>query len=308
MNPAPLYLMDLDLRVPFGPATLNLFYVNYEPARPGWFYPHHCHSSYELHYVPSGYGTLRVGAERYAIGPGTLYMTGPGVYHEQTADERQPMEEYCLNFEVLRAKRRVGKQEPFLAPEIDRLLAELARTNFWYGSVDSLYGALFRQLVEELREPSLGSHLLGRSIACQLVVQAIRRFADEPSGCALPRKHLKDARRTLVDNFFREPFGRPSPGALADLIGVSRRQLERILREYYGMSFTEKVTATRIELAKDMLERGALSVRDVAEAAGFTSLEYFSRVFRGQVGLPPGAYRETRRETASRQGASGVVK
>jgi len=124
---------------------------------------------------------------------------------------------------------------------------------------------------------------------------------------SMPRKHLKDARRTLVDNFFREPFGRPSPDELAALIGVSRRQLERILREYYGLSFTEKVTATRIELAKDMLGRTALPVRDVAEAAGFSSLEYFSRVFKRQVGLPPGAYREGHAETASRQGPSGVV-
>lgn len=64
--------------------------------------PKHSHSksSYELHYISYGYGTLIAEGQEYAITPGSLFMTGPGVAHEQISIPEDPMTEYCVYFQI----------------------------------------------------------------------------------------------------------------------------------------------------------------------------------------------------------------
>ena len=64
--------------------------------------PKHSHSksSYELHYISYGYGTLIADGTEYHITPGTLFMTGPGIAHEQVSLASDPMisQFYFLGF------------------------------------------------------------------------------------------------------------------------------------------------------------------------------------------------------------------
>lgn len=60
--------------------------------------PSHSHGpgSYEIHYVPYGYGTLKLQKESRPIIPNTLYITGPGIEHAQIPAKENPMVEYCI--------------------------------------------------------------------------------------------------------------------------------------------------------------------------------------------------------------------
>jgi mannose-6-phosphate isomerase-like protein (cupin superfamily) len=79
---------------------INVLTINYEPPVAGWSYGHHSHSGYEFHFIPQGKGVLEVGDRAFDIVPSTVYLTGPGVYHKQTADLSDPMSEYCINLEL----------------------------------------------------------------------------------------------------------------------------------------------------------------------------------------------------------------
>lgn len=67
-------------------------------------------NSYEIHYIPSGYGSVIVDDISYEIGPNTLYTTGPGVFHEQIPNQDEPMSEYGINFDVFLKVKRLKKQ------------------------------------------------------------------------------------------------------------------------------------------------------------------------------------------------------
>ena len=68
--------------------------------------PMHSHSrySYELHYIVSGYGVARCNDVEYRLAPGSYYVTGPGIEHEQTSIRDNPMTEFCI---YLQAKENV---------------------------------------------------------------------------------------------------------------------------------------------------------------------------------------------------------
>ena len=64
--------------------------------------PRHSHgnNSYELHYIPNGLGQAVIDGSSYELTPGTLYMTGPHVEHEQIPSPMDPMTEYSIYFQL----------------------------------------------------------------------------------------------------------------------------------------------------------------------------------------------------------------
>ena len=64
--------------------------------------PMHCHGEniYEIHYVAGGRGTVILDTVSYGIEEGTLYVTGPNVFHEQIPDKDNPVTEFGLYLHV----------------------------------------------------------------------------------------------------------------------------------------------------------------------------------------------------------------
>jgi LacI family transcriptional regulator len=74
-------------------------------------------------------------------------------------------------------------------------------------------------------------------------------------------------------------------------VAVSRRALERRFRAAFGRGLGEEIRHGHLERAADLLATTGLSVAEVADQAGFTSVHYLSRVFRHEMGVTPTAYR-----------------
>jgi AraC-like DNA-binding protein len=65
----------------------------------------------------------------------------------------------------------------------------------------------------------------------------------------------------------------------------------RAFRKATGMCFTEFVARTRVEKAKELLQRPNLRVSEIAFEVGFQSLTHFNRIFKKIVGESPSEYR-----------------
>jgi len=66
----------------------------------------------------------------------------------------------------------------------------------------------------------------------------------------------------------------------------------KLFRKYTGVSFTEFVSRTRVENAKDLLLNPNLRISEVPFAVGFQSLAHFNRMFRWIVGQSPTDFRD----------------
>jgi signal transduction histidine kinase/DNA-binding LacI/PurR family transcriptional regulator/AraC-like DNA-binding protein len=82
---------------------------------------------------------------------------------------------------------------------------------------------------------------------------------------------------------------------LAAHVGLSEQHLIRSFRSEIGVTPIDYLKRYRIGQAKGLLEEGEKSVTDVASEVGFSTSSYFARVFRGQVGVSPSAYRKGER-------------
>jgi LacI family transcriptional regulator len=83
--------------------------------------------------------------------------------------------------------------------------------------------------------------------------------------------------------------------SIAEQIGLSRRALERRFRQHLGRSPKAEIMRMQIERAKTLLAQTDTTSEGIARKCGFSSIEYFTRVFRRKVGMKPQAYRKARR-------------
>ena len=85
---------------------------------------------------------------------------------------------------------------------------------------------------------------------------------------------------------------------IAGLVGVSRRQLERLFRQYLGSMPSKYYLGLRLSKARTQLQRTSKSVVQISLACGFSSAAHFSNAYRERFGVTP---REDRRNWIDKQ-------
>ena len=73
---------------------------------------------------------------------------------------------------------------------------------------------------------------------------------------------------------------------------ISRSYLSRKFNAYTGKSIKEYITMLRIEDAKELLTSSDLSITEVAFCVGFRDANYFTQVFKREVGQSPMRYKK----------------
>jgi len=90
---------------------------------------------------------------------------------------------------------------------------------------------------------------------------------------------------------------------LASEIGLSSRQVRRILLAHFGVTPVELAQTQRLLFAKKLLQETALPMPEVAYAAGFRSVRRFNALFVSRYRMAPGALRRAGGDDA----ASGAL-
>ncbi|MBE0405099.1 GlxA family transcriptional regulator [Halomonas citrativorans] len=115
------------------------------------------------------------------------------------------------------------------------------------------------------------------------------RMADERQHVPL-RHRLGHAPQSLIDAVtlmeanIEEPL---STLELAEHLGISRRQLERLFKKYLQAVPSRYYLNLRLQDARKQLRESDRSVGDIAFATGFSSAAHFSTAYRNHFGLTP---------------------
>lgn len=80
-------------------------------------------------------------------------------------------------------------------------------------------------------------------------------------------------------------------GDMAHLSGYSQSRFISLFKRYFGKSPMDFLIDYRIAQAKNMIESNMMTMTEIADACGFSSLYYFSRVFKSRCEISPSKYK-----------------
>ena len=248
----------------------------------------HGHNSYEIHYISQGKGTVIIDEETFQVIPGTLYVTGPHVEHEQKTDKNNPMEEYCI---YLKAKQKnVGTQKN--TNDKYNLVSAFLNTPKWFGRDSQDLYPLLLEIFQELESACCGYTIQIETLLTQCIVKMVRNYLDHQDAVKhFPVTNLVDSKYIITEESFLYDYRNITLQTLAKRLGLSTRQTERFLRETYGKTFLRKKTEARMSAASIFLVDSNMSITDIAFHTGYSSLEHFSHAFKQYYGISAVQYR-----------------
>ncbi len=97
----------------------------------------------------------------------------------------------------------------------------------------------------------------------------------------------KKAKKYIDENYAQ-------PITLEDIsreINVSPQYFSKLFKEETGKNFIDYLTGIRMEVAKELLSQGDLSIKEIGYRIGYNDPNYFSRIFKKTVGVTPTEYR-----------------
>jgi len=141
---------------------------------------------------------------------------------------------------------------------------------------ENLYGQL-----SQIREPG--------NMLKWMKEKVIQPYIEERAARA--DRQLKEIVEQTIDYIHANYMRDISLDECADRAGTSPYTLSRLFKQITGVNFIDYVTNIRIEKAKELLQDPHRKINEVATDVGYQQ-RYFNRIFKKQVGVTPGQYRE----------------
>lgn len=245
-----------------------------------WDQKRHSNAAYELHIVLSGSCTVSVQENTLHLASGDVLVILPGIHHMSTTGSGG-VSHLSVSFAETGEARFPAESTEYLLVRADEEILQSAQS----------------LVLETCRSLPCREELLTLLLQ-EVFLRVLRKLLPQASSLPVKKKKTGDIfdtsriRNDLIDDFFEKHHSENvNASLLASTLGVSTRQLSRILRQNYGMGYSEKMNAARMDHAAWLLRTTDLSVSAISEIAGFSSEGNLFRHFRTRFGKTPKQYR-----------------
>lgn len=260
----------------------DLFYADeLTMTRP---FPLHRHSFVELHYFSGGRGTEKINGVAYPVEEGCMTLKMPWHIHELLPDREHPLRISKCSFRmcVLEDNGLMQSVSVPLAQSYDCCPAVQIPP-----AERPVVSMIFSQLAEERRHIYPLKEEQMASLMIQLLVFFLRHAS--PSAGETVGDVAQNALR-LMNLRCREPD--LTCEKIAEAVHYSSSQLQRMLRDEFGMTFGELLREIRIRNACGLLKTTDYPSESIALWSGYTSRDGFYQAFTADQDMTPAEYRK----------------
>lgn len=241
-----------------------------------WHSVPHTHNHLELFYIVGGKGQFLIQDQLYPVNVNNLVIINPNVPHTEVSLNAQPLEYIVLGIDGIELQTSETSNgqfsilDQFESVEISgclrNILREMEMKNPGYKDVCQAYTEIL--IIRLMRNTALAIPTEPQAISTNRQCAAIRRYID---------LHFKES-LTLEQ--------------LAEEGHMNKYYLSHAFKREYGISPINYMISRRIKESKYLLAETDLSLSQIAQLLGFSSLSYFSQVFRKTQGISPMEYRQ----------------
>lgn len=235
-------------------------------------FPLHLHNAVEIIYVLKGSSVACCEAQRFALGPGDLFVAFPNQIHgyEKTED----FDGYVLvvtseNLSVFKSiLEEYQPTTPHLHPTDEDAQNFAALFRLMHSDRNTSSPALLQGYGQVLFSKLLPLITLVRKVSTGDALQAVLYY---------------------IGSHYTEPITRKE---IARAIGYSESHVSHMISQSLGTTLSGYITMLRMDEARRLLRETTLSVGQIAMSLGFSSVRSFNRFFMLQMYQTPTAYRK----------------
>ena len=271
-----------------------------------------------FHVVTSGSCTLVVpGAEPRTLRPGGLALVPHGQGHRLESEATAPgiglfevpREEVSDRYELLRIEgggdpvtlicgvvrfdHPAGRYLMGILPRLIVLDSDTPLQQEWLQST-------VRLMAHEARTLLPGGETVITRLADVLVIQAIRSWLEgDPEARAGWLGAMRDPQiGRAINHIHRSPGQEWTVARLAHEVAMSRSAFSARFTNLVGEPPMQYVARWRMLVARSMLAEGTAALAEIADKLGYRSEAAFSRAFKRETGMSPGAARAVARASS----------
>ena len=252
------------------------------------------HDHLEISYVFEGSGAFVLESRRYPLRTGDLVVVGRREFHLIEADIQTPLRVLSVHFmpELVHPPGGAALDFEYLQPFHHHGAGFSHHLPAAHVPRDLLLDRLW-QIQQETTARHEDYPLAVKTHLCDLLFVLRRHYRQSGVEEAPHDPRPRDFERLReVFSFIRKNCHEPvSLRQMARLAHLSPQYFCRYFKALTGTTMTEYVLRMRVDLAMEFLSRSAMSVTEIAYAAGFSSHSYFDRVFKRLKGVTPQEYR-----------------
>lgn len=258
---------------------------------PGLHIPFHKHSEFEFHFIAKGKGTVALFNQHYAYESGMFYVTGPGVVHEQRVNKKVGLDELCLHVDIVKVED--GAREEGEVLEANRCIEILQKFPLFplIDHFDAM--SCFLEAYLALKDGRLGAYTTLKQSVIQILIRSAASVEPETSSFAYPERDLQYHRLQMALHYINDNYNRQiTLQEVADRIGLSTRQLQRLFNRYAVVPFSSYVEEQRLQhICKDLISTTD-TIEIIAQRHGFQTSNYMYQVFKKKFNMTPLFYRQ----------------
>lgn len=246
---------------------------------------------YQLHVLERGDVRLHLDEAFYQAQAPLFFLTPPAIPHAFVIGDDSEGHVLTVRQETIWQIMEADPGEQALARLDVAACVALPDARTGHGEIARRLLSLLAMVREEFagntpgREPNL--HALTRLVFSTLC----RVGGPAPSSCTMRAHDLRayHAFNRLIESRFREHW---TLSQYASALRLTETRLNDICRRVANLPSKRVVTDRLTQEAKRLLRYSNVSVNETAWQLGFKDVAYFCRVFRREIGQPPGQWRE----------------
>lgn len=249
----------------------RIYTAFYQEKEKGFHFRGERHSFWELACVDRGTLHSVVEGEETLLQPGELVFYGTDQYHAQYADPDTAAKFYSICFD-------------FYMPDSEFLLGRI-----YLMEADDML--LLKSAVNEIGQNYLFAEDMAACRLKELIIRIIRRNSDSMGEIARfnlnsENRIIRQACRFVEDNMSRQI----TVAEMAEHVSVSPSYLAVLFRKYKKITPIAYVTSTKLKRGKELIREGEYSITQISDLLGYSSVHYFSRLFKKKFGISPSTY------------------
>ena len=241
-----------------------------------WHSVPHTHNHVELFYIIGGKGQFLINDQLYPVNTNHLVIINPNVIHTEVSLNAQPLEYIVLGVDGIELSISGTSNGQFCILD-----------HFESLDMASCLRNILREM--EMKQP-------GYEDVCQAFMEILIIRLMRSTGLSLPSETSAvstnrqcAAVRRYIDLHFKEAL---TLEQLAEEGHMNKFYLSHAFKREYGVSPINYMISRRIEESKCLLAETDLSLSQIAQLLGFSSLSYFSQVFHRTQSISPKEYRQ----------------